>query len=81
MIVRGCHPSLDWLNGLVVGSGKFQLSIGEADQSSSVEIVLFSSIGAIGVSATIVQVCCHGSVSSFPSIHKGMLSMDGSVKF
>ena len=80
-MVRGCHPSLDVGNGWVVGSGKFQLSIGEAVQSSSVEVVLLLSIGAIGSSATIVRVCCHGSANSFPSIQEGMLSTEGSVKF
>ena len=63
-----------------VGSGKFQLSIAEAVQSVLLEIVLFSSIGTIGVSATIMRVCCHGSASSFPSIQEGILSTGGSVK-
>ena len=78
--MTGCHPSLDWGNGSVVGSGKFQLSIVEAVQWVLSEIMLLSSIGAIGVSATIVRVCCHGSASSFPSIQEGMLSTGGSVK-
>ena len=63
-----------------MGSGKFQFSIAEAVQSVSSEIVLLSFIGVIGVSATIVRVCCHGSASSFPSIQEGMLSTGGSVK-
>ena len=75
----GCHPSLDWVDELVIGSGKFQLSIAGAVQSVSFEIVLFSFIGAIGVSAIIVRVCCHGSASSFPSIQEGMFSTGGSV--
>ena len=76
----GCHLSLDWEGGMEVGSGKFQVSIAEAIQSVLFEIVLLSSIGAIGVSAMIVRVCCHGSASSFPSIQEGMLSTGGSVK-
>ena len=80
MSVRVGHSLLKWEGGFDTGSGKVQLSIGEAVQSLLSEIMLLSSIGAIGVSATIVRVCCHGSVSSFPSIQEGMLSMDGSVK-
>ena len=76
----GCHPSLDWEGGVEVGFGAFQLSIAEAVQSVLSEIVLLSSIDVIGVSATIVRVCCHGSASSFSSIQEGMLSTDGSVK-
>ena len=82
MSVRGGYSLSKWEGGLDAGSGKFQLPIGEADQSMSTGVTLLSSIGvSIGVSAMIMRVCCHGSASSFPSIQEGMLSMDGSVKF
>ena len=77
----GCHPSLDWEGVMEVGSGAFQLSIGRASQSVLTRDELLLSIDAsTGVSAMIVRVCCHGSVSSFPSIQEGMLSTGGSVK-
>ena len=81
VLVRGGHLLLDWEGGLDAGSGKFQSSIGEADQSVLAEMALLLSIGVIGVSVMIMQVCCHGSASSFPSIQEGMLSTDGLVKF
>ena len=82
MSVNDGHSSLDWVDELDVGSGKFQLLMVEAVQSVSTKVTLLSSIDvSIGVSAMIVRVCCHGSVSSFPSIQEGMLSTSGSVKF
>ena len=72
---------LDWEGGLDAVSSKFQSSIGIVSQSVLTRVTLLLSISvSIRVSAMIMQVCCHGSASSFPSIQEGMLSMGGSVK-
>ena len=80
-LVKDCHLSLDRIGGLDAASMVFQSSIGKVSQSVLTGFDLLSSIGMLtGVSVIIVQVCCHGSVHSFPSILEGMLSMGGSVK-